>query len=197
VWQAEEVFVDGKWRRYYGFVGKGAPARVPAEEIEFPATGQKYWYQLSGGLDCLAEPAAKRVEVGKPATVRLLLRNRLGIDQEVPALWSRKGAGGAAELREGLDVEVSYLPPEDGPVQEQFWGDEPAKPWRPQKPRAVGRFRDAAVQTLRCAGELAAVEVDLRDWFDLSRPGYYRVEFVFRGRAEERSREVVICVGVD
>ena len=34
VWQAEEVFQDGKWRRYYGFVGNHVVARVPAEEIE-------------------------------------------------------------------------------------------------------------------------------------------------------------------
>ena len=35
VWQAEEAREDGKWRRYYGFVGPHVVARVPAEEIEF------------------------------------------------------------------------------------------------------------------------------------------------------------------
>jgi hypothetical protein len=34
IWQAEEVFVGGKWRRYYGFVGYHVIAKVPAEEIE-------------------------------------------------------------------------------------------------------------------------------------------------------------------
>jgi hypothetical protein len=34
VWQAEEILVDGKWRRYYGFVGNHVIAKVPAEEIE-------------------------------------------------------------------------------------------------------------------------------------------------------------------
>src|SRR5262249_23601734 len=39
VWQAEEAFKEGKWRRYYGFVGPGSPAKVPAEETEFPRDG--------------------------------------------------------------------------------------------------------------------------------------------------------------
>jgi hypothetical protein len=34
IWQAEEVLVDGKWYRYYGFVGHHVIAKVPAEEIE-------------------------------------------------------------------------------------------------------------------------------------------------------------------
>lgn len=34
IWQAEEVQENGKWRRYYGFVGHHTMARVPAEEIE-------------------------------------------------------------------------------------------------------------------------------------------------------------------
>ena len=35
VWQAEEVQIDGRWHRYYGFVGPHTVARVPAEEVEF------------------------------------------------------------------------------------------------------------------------------------------------------------------
>jgi hypothetical protein len=34
VWQAEEDFEGGKWKRYYGFVGKHVIAQVPAEDIE-------------------------------------------------------------------------------------------------------------------------------------------------------------------
>jgi hypothetical protein len=34
LWQAEEVLIDGKWRRYYGFVGRHIIAKVPGEEIE-------------------------------------------------------------------------------------------------------------------------------------------------------------------
>ena len=35
VWQAEELEVNGRWQRYYGFVGRYDLAKVPAEEIEF------------------------------------------------------------------------------------------------------------------------------------------------------------------
>ena len=34
IWQAEEVLVEGVWRRYYGFVGRHVVGRVPAEEVE-------------------------------------------------------------------------------------------------------------------------------------------------------------------
>jgi hypothetical protein len=33
IWQAEEVLVNGVWRRYYGVVARHRLARVPAEEI--------------------------------------------------------------------------------------------------------------------------------------------------------------------
>src|SRR5262249_15943744 len=57
VWQAEEVFEDGKWRRYFGFVGSHRIARVPAEEIEFPPPSESWspppedrWAELAPGL---------------------------------------------------------------------------------------------------------------------------------------------------
>ncbi len=34
IWQAEEVSSDGRWKRYYGFVGRHIIAKVPEEEIE-------------------------------------------------------------------------------------------------------------------------------------------------------------------
>lgn len=35
IWQAEEVLIDGRWQRFYGFVGSHIIAKVPAAEIEF------------------------------------------------------------------------------------------------------------------------------------------------------------------
>jgi hypothetical protein len=40
VWQAEEVREGDRWRRFYGFVGRHALTRVPADEIEFLASRQ-------------------------------------------------------------------------------------------------------------------------------------------------------------
>jgi hypothetical protein len=34
VWQAEEIFRNGKWERFYGFVGPHEVCCVPANEIE-------------------------------------------------------------------------------------------------------------------------------------------------------------------
>jgi hypothetical protein len=41
VWQAEEVQVAGKWRRYYGFAGAGRLAKVAAAEIEFTGAAMR------------------------------------------------------------------------------------------------------------------------------------------------------------
>jgi hypothetical protein len=37
VWQAEEVLENGKWQRYYGFVGHYIVARAPADQIVLTA----------------------------------------------------------------------------------------------------------------------------------------------------------------
>ena len=34
IWQAEEVLIQGRWKRFYGFVGNHIIAKVPAEDIE-------------------------------------------------------------------------------------------------------------------------------------------------------------------
>ena len=51
VWQAEEVLTDGRWQRYFGFVGGQVIAKVPAEEIEFTDWPYGGWWRLSDGLD--------------------------------------------------------------------------------------------------------------------------------------------------
>jgi hypothetical protein len=201
VWQAEEVFKEGKWRRYYGFVGAGPPARVPAGEVEFPPPWG--WSELPGGLDCLLETAAPapggHYVAGKPLTVRLKLRNRSGVDRTVPSLWLRKGGEGV-ELRAGLSVEVFYLPPGKGPTLVNEPYSEPGEEWGRLKPRKTGHFQDkAGTRTLRPAGEWTALELDLAERFDLSRPGAYAVRLVFaRGAglpAAGRSNLVAFSLG--
>jgi hypothetical protein len=181
VWQAEEVFKEGKWRRYYGFIGTGPPASVPAEEIEFPAPWG--WSALSGGLDCQVEaaaspPAEKGYAVGKPPAVRLKLRNRSGVERAMPALL-RKGPSGP-ELRAGVKIEVFYLPPGIGSDLPGEPFGEPGEGWTRLQPRRSARFQgEAGTRTLRPAGEYTALELDLTAWFDLSRLGGYAVRFVF------------------
>src|SRR6185503_15591563 len=94
VWQAEEAREDGRWRRYYGFVGRHARARVPAEEIEFPAAANSGWTPVSAALDArLLPPGATddgpsvvpaRASPDGPLTVEVWLRNRRGVDSPAP-----------------------------------------------------------------------------------------------------------------
>src|SRR5262249_4083833 len=100
VWQAEEVLKDGKWQRYYGFVGSHRVARVTAAEIEFPDDDwyerRPRWVRLSSGVDGHLEgPATStpvddegdpRLVVSAPLTFGLFLRNASGLDQPLPSL---------------------------------------------------------------------------------------------------------------
>jgi hypothetical protein len=45
IWQAEEILQNGKWIRYYGFVGRHVIEKVPATEIEFLKEGERYFAQ--------------------------------------------------------------------------------------------------------------------------------------------------------
>ena len=53
VWQAEEEAEGTAWKRYYGFVGRHALARVPAKDVDFPAsdTWKSGWMPFCRDLD--------------------------------------------------------------------------------------------------------------------------------------------------
>jgi hypothetical protein len=77
---------------------------------------------------------------------------------------------------------------------------EPGEEWGRLKPRKAGRFPDkGGTRTLRPAGEWTALELDLAERFDLSRPGAYAVRLVFtRGAglpAAGRSNLVAFSLG--
>jgi hypothetical protein len=100
VWQAEEVFEEGKWRRYYGFAGGHRIERVPAEEIEFPPPGDRStervarWTELAPGLharlrgwwkmDDLHEGGNPRRTLAEPLPIIVELWNTHGLDQVMP-----------------------------------------------------------------------------------------------------------------
>jgi len=43
IWQAEEVLQNGKWVRYYGFVGRHVLQKVPADQIDFLPANERYF----------------------------------------------------------------------------------------------------------------------------------------------------------
>ena len=197
VWQAEEVLENGKWRRYYGFVGRYCIAKVPAEEIEFQKHRGGPWARLSHGLDCrVVMPAlqeikdsARLLELGKPARAEVWLRNRLGIEQDAPSVFYVNDPENGPVLHSGIGIEMTYRPGKGPP-----WAESKEK-WQELKAKTAARAKmSQAGRTLAPAQEFRAFELDLRDWFHLTRAGCYRLEFTFSeqhsGLAEGRSQPV-------
>jgi len=182
--QAEEVLRDGKWERFYGFVGRYCVARAPAGEMDFP-NARRGWAPLSRKLDCRITRVhvVVRRAVGEPVTLELSLRNRGGLDQRVPSTYL---ATDPLALRSGIDLKLQYAPGDVWPqvpphlrhtvgVHVPDQGD-----WTELKPRITARFKAADVgKTLAPTEAFVALRLDLRDWFDLSRPGSYQLRFLF------------------
>jgi hypothetical protein len=175
VWQAEEVWRGGEWRRYFGFAGVNHLERVPAEEIEFPAVDGLFRARLTDGLDGRLEGLAKlvdpelegvpRLPAGTAPTFALHLRNRGGLDAKVSALE------GKVRLRAWYSPERVSRQGVLVPTAER------EAEWIELKPKAKA-LKLEADRKLGPAEEYRAVTFDLRDWFEINRPGFYRVRMV-------------------
>jgi hypothetical protein len=185
VWQAEELFRNGRWQRYYGFIGAHHVSRVRAEEIEFlppeldPLEPQR-WVRLPGGLDArldlrglVPEPkeccaqltryAPARLPFEAPLPVGLRVHCRAGLDRSVPCL----GGGLRLDLRysaESLSRQGMLAP---AVARESEWVKIPSKfgAVLPSSPK----------QTLTPAEEVATSFIDLRELFEIERPGWYQL----------------------
>ena len=190
VWQAEEILRDGRWRRYYGFVGPHVVARIPAEEVDF------YDYAFDGkrpadGVDFAFfgpyDPASKRAEAGNrpgaPLVVALRLRNRAGYDRAVPTSFVREEAGKVAAIRRGVEIRVDRAPPGTKPMNPSIQPKTPIA-WAEVPSRVLGTFEpDGATRALRPSETLDAFAVDLGVLFDLKEKGLYRVRLAIAGDA--------------
>ena len=194
VWQAEEVRVDGRWRRFYGFTGAHRVAKAPAEEIEFPAQDYEPWLRYAGKLEARLAPPPGTIDPDQPGPPRLLLggavpvplkvRNAGGLPADVPTL------AGRARLRAWYSPEViapqGMLAP--AAKTEAGWEELPAKPG--------AEFPNVAGLSLEAATDASAGDIDLSKWFDLSRPGFYRVKLTATGAADDGSGMVVFSLGM-
>ena len=171
VWQAEEITRDGKTLRYYGFSGRFELARVPAEELELPAAENSNWVELSGGLDMRLTPpgqdrGADTVTVtalnpGSPLRMRVELRNRKAVPQDVTAEWVRKDGG--LKLRAGVTVHVAEYT-----GHAQFPEPYDLKQWHELKAKEVATLSGSDERKARGAGESwEAFTVDLHDLFTI------------------------------
>jgi hypothetical protein len=198
VWQAEEVRKGDGWERFYGFVGHHVVARAPASEIEF--AGQfGPWWNLKGGLDArteLVEPRTTGFEPGRPILVATHIRNRLGVARPSPMEFVRPGPDGKPALRKGVNLSLwhstsrgpssglNQISPNDVIVPKRDAHFDPGEGTRPLTPLEA----------------FEAMRLDLNDWFDLTRPGRYRLRVTFAadcGIGEGSASEVYFQVGVD
>jgi hypothetical protein len=183
--QAEEVLQDGKWQRYYGFVGSNHVARVPAEDIEFPpeerwVSRQRRqphdWADLGLGFHAklivpnltieLFDNLPPRLPAGADLAFSITLRNSRGLDQDTPAPEQ------SVRLRllyseESLSPKGSLVP---NALKETEWVEIPFK---------VGaQFKSEKKKLLAPTEETKLATVDLRTWFDMSKPGFYRLQLL-------------------
>lgn len=203
VWQSEEVERDGKVQRWFGFVAWHGLARVPAEEMEFPADYS--WAPLSRGLDCHVSTLGASSKddrilctgpgVGDPLLTTLKLRNRNGVEQSVPAAYYRRGAAGSPALHAGMRVRLWHAPEK---ISTSNFLEPPAqdsKDWHELTAKQVERLEPGgARKTLEPTEELTAFQCDLNDLFPITKGGAYRMRIVFTakdgGVAEGQSNEV-------
>jgi hypothetical protein len=179
IWQAEEIKKGDRWERYFGFVGSHVIARVPASEIEIgDERTRNFWAPLAGGLDVRIESAQPResgYQPGQPVLIALKFRNRRGVEQPAPTEFLRQGSDGRPALRRGVTLAVFYSSPGvSRTVQAQV------DPWQELKPKRTARFDPGdASRPLAAFEEFEAARLDLVDWFDLTKPGSYRVRVKF------------------
>ena len=197
VWQAEEQLVDGKWVRYFGFVGQHRVMRVPASEIELnlfslPRT-RDYWARMPGGFDSeFQDPdgawtpgyvsSAAGIDIaalplGKPVMALLALRNSKAEAVTLPADLFQDEANPKL-LPPGIKLAVSCSeitpanpdPKEGWDMDKLQWKELPIREGSYAKPA-----QDHNPVSLDTAEAKTLFKINLGDFFDMSRHGIYRV----------------------
>jgi len=182
VWQAEEQHIDGAWKRFYGFVGAGHIARVPADEIEFP--GGELWSPVAGSLDCRlkmpgsvlydSDSTPEPVTANQPLVFALELHNRAGHTQEVARDWIWRD-GQKLVIRDGLEFRLRWHPP----APRTWWfvkvPAQKSTEWKDVAPKPVTRGDRSGRRSVEAAHEFQAFETDVRLWFEVEKPGFYEL----------------------
>jgi hypothetical protein len=204
VWQAEEVQIDGKWQRYYGFVGRYQIEKVAAAEIRFSyeGAGGNITKELNGTLEGPSDMDRSQIsldfavhrfpELGSPLPVKITVSNGSALDQVVPGALTLP-AGATKALPSGVSLELTYsdrIPP----AVQRF----------SNPPFDFGTWQKVALRKevlvvenkapgpmLNPTGDYVVLNSDLRDFFDLNRAGSYRLTALFRvpGQPDHKSNE--------
>ena len=211
IWQAEETLVDGQWERYFGFVGRYQLEKVPAAEVEFPLGHEagNVTPQISGALVIvLPRPSGgvlfgysmrNFLPLGERASIQVQVENHTGFEQTVPSTLMLPAGAAKGSLPAGIRLILSYS--EKLPERTQRFADPPFDygTWREVPPREdVRAVSSEALGPVLLPGEYGRVimDIDLRDYFDLSRPGSYRLQAMFQvtGQPESPASGAVFSV---
>lgn len=192
VCQAEELQINGEWKRYFGFVSEHGVAVVPAAEIYFyfcdcDPLPRIAWNRLPGGSDWGMLGPNEEMQNGKivsrsltPADrlpVELFVRDRRGMPQKV--LWDvyRNGTNGGPAFHQGIKLFLDWAPFEPRTPDRYYPRMED---FTPVGPIRTDTFDDPITGPTLVPGEMAkGPVVDLRDWFALEKSGYYHIHFEF------------------
>jgi hypothetical protein len=194
--QAEELLVDGKWKRYFGFVCEHGVAVVPANAVDLwlPSKlmppGTSSGAHLPGGIGWQVSPLyqvhdGKRISTnfagGQSVFVDVYLINRRGAPMKMPTDLYRDADGGGPALVKGLTLSVGFAP----------FKARTAKIYYPElddytslKPKRRETFAPTtSARTLNTGKWFKAFTIDLSDWFDIKNAGHYSFGFEFDVKA--------------
>ena len=111
-------------------------------------------------------------------------------------MLAHPGGDGKPALRRGVNITAQHAPPPFSPPR-------PDVAWDDRKPTRTAHFdppRPAAVHTLGPGASLEVLRITLNDWFDLSKPGMYRVKITLDdevGIGQGLSGEAFVPVAYD
>jgi len=184
IWQAEDVLIEGKWQRYYGFSGCGHMASVTGDQIEFvPADGFDpmgdswgFSINLHGDDDFTWDRPLPDIKPGQSFPLTVGIKNLRGNDRPLPA--GAPAPGVILAQNANIKLAVSFTP---HPRKETFtFPPNPAVKWEILVPKAP-----VSLEVLPLPSVMAPLDgqpylrLDLAKWYDFNAPGTYRVEFQF------------------
>jgi len=196
-WQAEEVLVDGQWRRYYGVIEDGRAVKVAAADMEFPnllisaAAITPHLYAVLNAPEEIDRREfnmefARRniIAAGAPVPVSIDIANHNGEDQEIPP-----GLVVTLALTHSAKVPPVISRYVDPPFDFGAFQEVPL--------RAGVSIATASGPAVEAGQTRTLLKGDLRDYFDLSRPGTYRLKAKFQapGQAASETREMTFIIG--
>jgi hypothetical protein len=192
VWQAEEVQTNGRWQRFYGFVGSHRVARVPAAEIEFPADpADAPWLRFANKVEARLGPPLATIDADQPGPPRRV------VGGSVPVPVAVRNAGGlpavAPDLNRHLGIRPWHSPEAVARPGMLVPTAKTDADWQELAPTPGPAF--PAGTDLEAATQMIVGNLDLSSWFDLSRPGFYRVRLTVLGRPDDGGEPIVFSLG--